>query len=898
MNRKKLLTLGLFLCCIFTTVFAQSHGTIKGVVRNENGSFLEKATVSVLQKQDSSVISYTLTDKVGKFNFIKLPANTDLLLYITHIDGAPFATSFNLKEKEIKDFGNLSLGAQLLEEVTVTAVAPIRMNNDTLEYNADYFKTLPNANIEELLKKLPGLQVNMDGTIYYQGKEVSSVKVNGKDFFASDLKIATRNLDASLVKTVQVYRDKGESKQIVEDEEELPVTINLKFKKDFLSTDFGKLYASAGTRNRYEAGGLFNTFRDTLQISFIGFGNNINRQSFDYSELYEHGGLNRAENYGFDNFGGRNYWGIGNDIAGGFNLSNDWGKKTKLSIMYMLASKKTNSESQNDGTAIFDGLTQFSNGNYDSEGKSVQHNIRSLFRHRFDTTAYFEFTPSLSLSTGSGQDSSISNTFTQQQKLTYSRNENENSRRNFSYSHNFFIEKQLSSNHVFSVRNEIRTNQNKQNTEAIQHSILFQNNNPETYILSHTTRSQRENNFYASASYANKVIKKLNFDYFISFRDVSQTPKESLYADSTQTGLIHLPELENNYRYSYQDYISGIRFYWKPIEKLNINIGTAYQIKNNYFDFFEQLSAIRNRRGYWLPNINIRFKSLNFTWARDMESPRTSSIQVNDNTLNPLQTSLRSVNFDNILRQDYRLSFNIYKQKYQFGLYSGITLYDRGVGSRIWRNAQTGQYTFQAYQSAGLSNANSSLHIRYQVFQHKKWNVYLSNQSNLYIYENYSTINDIENKTSTITSYIKQDLSLMWNNLIGITPSYTFNFTKTLNSVKNNLDFMETSYKTHKLTMGINIQPVRGFSLESSYALENRASGLNQRQNFNILNASLYYQLKNRGQLKVSGFDILNQNTANYWGANGNNTYFSNQLTLRQYFLLGYVHKFNYAKTK
>ena len=71
----------------------------------------------------------------------------------------------------------------------------------------------------------------MDGTIYYEGKEVSQVKVNGKDFFSSDLRIATRNLDASLIKTVQVYRDKGESKKIVEDEEKLPITINLKFKK-------------------------------------------------------------------------------------------------------------------------------------------------------------------------------------------------------------------------------------------------------------------------------------------------------------------------------------------------------------------------------------------------------------------------------------------------------------------------------------------------------------------------------------------------------------------------------------------------------------------------------------------------------------------------------------------
>src|SRR5690606_26292750 len=100
---------------------------------------------------------------------------------------------------------------------------------------------------------LPGLQVNVDGTIYYQGRQVSGVRVNNKDFFAQDLTLATRNLDASLVDVVQVINDKGDSKREILDDSDLPIVINLKTKREFVKADFGKFYGSGGSRDRYEA---------------------------------------------------------------------------------------------------------------------------------------------------------------------------------------------------------------------------------------------------------------------------------------------------------------------------------------------------------------------------------------------------------------------------------------------------------------------------------------------------------------------------------------------------------------------------------------------------------------------------------------------------------------------
>src|SRR5690606_18863780 len=217
-----------------------------------------------------------------------------------------------LRPGEVLNLDTIALEGISLDDVVVNAPVPIRMNGDRLEYKAGYFKTRPNASVEELLQLLPGLQVNVDGSIIYQGKQVAGIRVNDKDFFAQDLTIATRNLDASLVDLVQVIKDKGESKREILDDSDLPIILNLKTKKEFLKANFGKFYASGGTRDRYESGALVNTFRDTLQVSFIGYANNLSRNGFDYSELAQYGGMSRAGN---NSYGSVSYGGLQNKVS-------------------------------------------------------------------------------------------------------------------------------------------------------------------------------------------------------------------------------------------------------------------------------------------------------------------------------------------------------------------------------------------------------------------------------------------------------------------------------------------------------------------------------------------------------------------------------------------------------
>ncbi|MHC8948046.1 carboxypeptidase regulatory-like domain-containing protein [Sphingobacterium hungaricum] len=883
----------------FHLSFAQDGpGSIKGRIINHEDLPLEKATISILNKQDSSVISYGMTDSKGEFNFIKIPSKKPLIIFITHIEGSSIHQDFELNAQEKKDFGNIKLSINELEEVLVSNPPPVRMNKDTLEYNMDYFKTLPNANLEELIKQLPGLQVNMDGTIYYEGKEVSSVKVNGKDFFASDLKIATRNLDASLVKTVQVYRDRGESKEIVENEEDLPVTINLKFKKDFLRADFGKMYASGGTHGRYEAGALVNTFRDTLQVSLIAFGNNINRQSFEYSELQEHGGLSRAESNEFQNFGGRNWDGLGNDVAGGINITNDWGKNTKLNVMYMTSYKKIRNESQSNQVSLFDDVRQFAEYESTNNSTNWSHDITSLFRHRFDTTAFFEFKPSVSLKRNNGKnftDISIANDSSLVNSTIY---DGFNSGNTSNYNHDFFIEKQFSKNHIVSFRNNIGINSTKDQNENLDSTRFYLTTPNEVLIWQNLSNSNSNNNLSFSINYGNKSIEKLNFELYQSYVINSSKPEETILVNRNNTGVYRAVDSENSYKFSYQDHISGIKFFWKPIDKLSVNFGTAYQIKNNHFAFNAIEPDNKTQKTYWLPNISIRYDRLNISWSKDVRPPNTYAFRLQDNTLSPTSIRLRSEIFGNVSVQQFGINYNKYSNKYQAGFYANGNYSDKSVGYRIWRDLTTANSTSQAFQSGEVYSTNLAVYFRYTVLNNKTWQLDVSQNSYAYTHQNYSTINDVANRTTQFQMNFDQEFSMMYKNKIGISPKYTLSSNRNFNSVKDNSDFVETNYLSHNLGIGLKLIDIKSFTLESSYSLQNKASGLNERENFHILNASLYYNFKNKSQIKLTGFDILNQNVSNHWGVSGNTNYFYNSMTLQQYFLLGYVYKFNILKTK
>ena len=889
------------LCFLFISqiLYAQNKGEITGQVLDDRNEVLEKATVSILKKQDSTLIAYTMTDDKGEFGLYKLPLNQDLTLVVSYVGFSVYYKDFTLISEETTDIGKVVLKGNVLEEVKINVQPPLRYNNDTLEYNANYFKTRPNATVEELIKKLPGLQVNLDGSIYYQGKEVNKVLINGKEFFVQDLRIATRNLEADMVSVVQVYRDKGESKRQVEDETTLPVTINLKFKKELLRADFGKFYGSGGTKDRYESGALVNTFRDTLQVSFIGFGNNINRQSFDYSELSQHGGMGRAENYGFSDFGGRNYGGVQNDISAGVNFNYDWGKTTKLNVMYQYAYGNTLNETSTEIEAFYDEGVHLSRNGSEAKSKKHRNTINGRFNHRFDTTAFLRFVPRIDFNKSIRGGENTGESYQLSEMINNQINEYNNDNNSLNYNHRLYFEKRFHPKVILSLNHNMHNNDDHGANWSEQLAVIYAESEKlkRRVVVSDNKTSDFSNKLNSNVELL--LHKQLTVNVFVDYDFVKFKRDEGLGLGINDGGIEDKKDSENDLTFITRDYAVGTKFSWNATKDFNFTAGIKGDYKQNSFDYLQALPSREDKGFYWLPSFSMRFKSVFVSYARNMSHPPISSIRSVDNDLNEFNL-VRAFPFaENILTDDARLNFNkaFNNYKTQVSINAKYSKRSYSFGYKVNQNLTTGRNEQEAYIAPSTVNFSLGSSINQRVKLSKNWNLLIREQLGGGKNEGYTIRNGVENKDSRWNGNIEQELTFSWKELLVLSNKYRFDYSKTTVSA-DDPNFRNSTNSTHSFEAGLKVNNVKRFTLETSYELKKLRNSFRTNPLMNIINLSLYYELKQNGQLKFTVFDLLNQNLSiHHLSISGSNIYHESN-TLKQYFLLGYVYKFTKTKTK
>ncbi|MET0299047.1 MAG: carboxypeptidase regulatory-like domain-containing protein, partial [Flavitalea sp.] len=349
MSVKSLLIVFAFCLLSAGSVFGQ--GTISGkLLDSVSNQPLSLATVTVFRAEDTTILTYRLSDASGAFKVPGLPLNVQARVLISFSGYRTYRHEFMLTpDKPALDLGSLKLvnDPASMNEVVVTAERPpVSFKKDTIEFNASAFKTLPTALVEDLLKKLPGVDVDRDGNITVNGRKANRILVDGKEFFGGDPKIATRNLPADVIDKVQVTDDKEQLNANPDmDPNDVGKVINLTFKKAIKQGLFGKVYAGGGTDKRYEAGGIVNMFRDTFQLSALAYTNNLNKPGFGFGDISSMGGFQRSgvnsisvfSDGGFSfndvSFGGTGQ-GVQRSTGAGFNANHQIGKKLTLNLQY------------------------------------------------------------------------------------------------------------------------------------------------------------------------------------------------------------------------------------------------------------------------------------------------------------------------------------------------------------------------------------------------------------------------------------------------------------------------------------------------------------------------------------------------------------------------------------
>lgn len=387
--------LPLILSLLCTT--GMQAANIFGRVTDASGEPLVEATIKLLNARDSSFVKGSTSDIEGRFRLNNVN-NGKFIIQYTYIGYNTAYTDIVIDNKDrfLRPIA-MTESSIVLDEATVVGVkTQITVKEDTVEFNADSYKTQPNAVVEDLLKRLPGVEVDSEGKITANGKEVTKILVDGKEFFSDDPKVASKNLPVDMVDKLQVVDRKSDLARLtgVDDGEDETV-INLTVKKGMKNGWFGTVEAGYGTDDRYKVGFNVNRFWNDNQITFIGSANNINELGFT-----DGGGR-------FRRFGGNN--GINTSQAFGinFNVGNKEIFRVGGDLMYSHSDKDT--RQRQDRQYLFTDSTSFVQSNKLTRDKG--HNIRGDFRLQWNRDSFntFEFRPnfSVNINNSNSVDSSL-----------------------------------------------------------------------------------------------------------------------------------------------------------------------------------------------------------------------------------------------------------------------------------------------------------------------------------------------------------------------------------------------------------------------------------------------------------------------------------------------------------
>lgn len=399
---KKVLV-SLVLVIAFYTSYSQSNFNVKGVLEDTLGNPLIYSTV-ILLDTDSTMVDFTRSELDGSFRFKDILSG-EYIVKSTFVGFIPLHTRVSSRVGKDVDLGVLKmteLAAELMEIVIKAAKAQIMMRGDTIEYDVSTFKVPEGSTVEDLIRRLPGMEVDQDGTMRSDGKDVTEVTVDGKSFFGSNPKAATQNLPSESISKVQVYDRKTEEEEITgATAQSQEKTMNLELKEDFKSGGFGRVVAGVGTEDRKEVKGNFNRFNEKIQFSLVGVGNNTGRNGLswdDYQDFLGSQSFNFDSNleYGFGGGGGRFFFfsgGGGNSLEssiqsvffqgrqnsgfpenynGGVNFNYDH-NKLKISSVYYYNQAGLVSRTETDRDRFFPNFVQNEEGSNDRDDVSRGH---------------------------------------------------------------------------------------------------------------------------------------------------------------------------------------------------------------------------------------------------------------------------------------------------------------------------------------------------------------------------------------------------------------------------------------------------------------------------------------------------------------------------------------------
>lgn len=676
---KKLLYLFLFT----SQVALAQKITITGQLKDTTNVALPSATVLLLNPRDSSLLNFGLTNQQGMFE-IKNVARQEYLFKVTFVGYGPLMKKVTPSpDQSVVDLGILQMQPAIkqLGEITVEAErAPVTIKKDTIEFNAGSFKTKENALVEDLLKKLPGVEVDNDGTIRAQGEQVQRVTIDGKNFFGSDPKVATRNLPADAIDKVQIYNKKSDQAVFSGvDDGQREKTINLELKEEKRNGAFGSLQGGYGTDDRYQLRANLNRFRKGQQFSLLGMANNVNEQGFGIDDYLNFTGSGNQRmgggpvrfNVSSDNtngvplnFSGRTT-GLMNTYAGGANFNNEFSKKTELNASYfynqldhnlMQTTERINYRPT--GDLQFNEVSRQHNTNYN-------HRINTMLDHKIDSMNSLKWTNAITYNETDANETSNSENLGVDGSL-----ENENQRTTASSGTSLNVSSTLLWRHRFAKKGRtfsatLQGGINNSDRDGTQDAVThYYTGEQKTVDLLQTNTQTTDNLSYSGTfSYTEPLGNRKYLEANYSFRQNLNKVDRDVY-DINNGEPAFNASLSNQYSSDYQYHRGGINFRLNR-ENYSLTVGSSLQQTSLEGELKLLNSTISKSYQNVLPVARFNYdfamtKHLEASYETSVQEPTIQQLQPVVDNSDPLNLSVGNPSLRPAYNQNWRLNFTTF----------------------------------------------------------------------------------------------------------------------------------------------------------------------------------------------------------------------------------------------
>ncbi len=859
---------------------AQIKGQLTDSSNNENPA---NAVIAVLRQDDSTLVKFSRSDNNGKFKIDDLDSGKYIVL-ISYPKYGDYVDEFQLNPSQTLDFKTIYLTekAKLLAAIIIRQSA-VRIKGDTTEFTADSFKVKPNATVEDLLKELPGLQVDKDGKITAQGQTVQKILVDGEEFFSDDPTVATRNLRADAIDKVQVFDKKSDQAEFTGiDDGQTTKTVNLKLKDNAKHGYFGKL--SAGALDKYYNGqALINAFKGKRQLAAFAIASSTDETGLNFQDSRSYGFQNNTDiqvtgggimittnNNG--DLGTQSYYGQGlpESVKAGIHFSNKWNDdKYNAGGNYLFNKLAVRSAGNTYTQNILKDSVYYNRESQNTYSDKMRHALSGMTEIQLNSSSSLKITADGYAGTSQESSDYQSQALDENNKLV-----NSSTRATSNKSDNSGV--QASALYRKKFKKKGRTlSVNFDETYTNVSSNGFLNNVSNFYdttgtIFKRDSTDQNKVNGSTSnvagikATYTEPLSTKSYLEINYSFYNNNNSQKTLSY-DKDLSGKYSMlvDSLSNDFKYVYNTNSAGVDYSFNE-KKYNFSIGG--NIANTAFQQTDQVKDTTRKYNYYnfFPRANLNYKfnaysTLRFNYNGSTNQPTIDQLQPLKNNSDPLNVVIGNPNLRQEFRNSLNLSFNNYKvfsQRYlTVGTY--FTFTDNAISSTYTIDALgkrttqylnvNGNYSGQVYMSYGIKIPKTQL------------NIGISPRAN--ISRNANFVNGLKNMTNSKSVSVRVSLRTYvrdkYQFSIDATPSYN-NSTSSISSAAS------TNYWSYNYSADANYTlPGKleiGSDVDMNFRQKLNASDVNT--DVILWNAYLEKKfLKNDAlTLRFSIHDILNQN--------------------------------------